>query len=61
MDFPDEYGPPNELKLVLDKFAKRMQKKIASGGGGGGCGCSKMKKKKQYNYTNLNNFTSITV
>ena len=47
MDNDDEYGSQNELKTALDKFAKKIQKKIASNGSeSSGCGCSFLNTKR---------------
>tara|TARA_B000000565_G_C23744993_1_gene362478 strand:+ start:954 stop:1139 length:186 start_codon:yes stop_codon:yes gene_type:complete len=55
----DEYGPPTDLKMVLDKFTKKYQKKLASNGSqGAGCGCN-LKKKTYFDLQNLENFTLV--
>ena len=62
MEFPDEYGPPNELKQCIDKFNRKIQKRIASNGSqGGGCGCNIKQKKNTTDNYNLNNFTIVTM
>ena len=54
----DEYGPPTELKQILDKITRKYQKKLASNGSqGSGCGCNIRKKKSYYNLENLDTFT----
>lgn len=58
----DEYGPPTELKQVLDKFIRKYQKKLASNGSqGGGCGCNIKKKKTYFNLDNLDTFAIVTM
>ncbi len=59
----DEYGPPTELKQLIDKLTKKYQKKLASNGspGGGGCGCNIKKNNTYLDLDYSHSFTLVTM